>query len=117
MVLEISCGQVELYCTALGCSSAASSPVLSKQCVVCDCSANWVPLRLDAATSTLKRPSMARIQLEIDILKPRPDRIWIGMGDENCFLQKLSTKMCRVIVPIVGTLVIRSLYVIFTTLH
>lgn len=37
------------------------------------------PLRLDAATISLKRPSIARVQVEIDLLKPNPTKVWIGM--------------------------------------
>lgn len=48
-----------------------------------------VPLRLDAATATLKRPSMARVQIEIDVLKSRPDKIWIGMSECKGFWQRL----------------------------
>lgn len=38
-----------------------------------------VPLRIDSATASLKRPSLARIQVEIDVLKD--DRVWIGIGE------------------------------------
>ena len=48
------------------------------------------PLRTDAATASLKRPSVARLLVEVDLLKPRPDKIWIQLGDEEGFWQKLT---------------------------
>lgn len=47
------------------------------------------PLRLDAATKALKRPSVARIQVEIDVTKPPPSRVWIGTGENQGFWQKV----------------------------
>lgn len=47
------------------------------------------PLRRDSATIALKRPSVAHLQVELDILKPRPDKIWIGMGDSDGYWQKV----------------------------
>lgn len=47
------------------------------------------PLRMDAATATLKRPSVARVQVEIDILKSRPDKIWIQMGSQEGYWQSV----------------------------
>lgn len=48
-----------------------------------------MPLRLDAATQLLKRPSMARLQVEIDLLKAKPDKIWIGCDGGDGFWQKI----------------------------
>lgn len=47
------------------------------------------PLRLDAATISLKRPSIARVQVEIDLLKPNPTKVWIGMENLEGFWQKV----------------------------
>lgn len=47
------------------------------------------PLRLDAATQTLKRPSKARVQVEVDLLRLRPEKIWIGVENSDGFWQKL----------------------------
>lgn len=47
------------------------------------------PLRRDSATIALKRPSVARLQVELDLMKPRPDKIWIGMGDSDGYWQKV----------------------------
>ena len=47
------------------------------------------PLRLDAATLMLKRLGVARMQVKIDILKPRPHHIWLGMGSVSSLWQKL----------------------------
>lgn len=43
------------------------------------------PLWLDSATLSLKRPSVARIQVETDLLKKLPSRVWIGTGDNQGF--------------------------------
>lgn len=48
-----------------------------------------VPLRLNSATISLKRPSMARVQVELDILKERPSKIWIATEGEDGFRQKI----------------------------
>lgn len=47
------------------------------------------PLRLDSATRSLKRPGVARLQIELDVLKDRPNPIWIGMGSLGGFWQKI----------------------------
>lgn len=47
------------------------------------------PLRLDSATSSLKRPGVARIQVEIDLLKDRTSQVWIGMGSADGFWQQI----------------------------
>lgn len=41
----------------------------------------WEPLFADSATIFGLRPSMARVCIEIDLLKPFPSRVWIGNGD------------------------------------
>lgn len=40
-----------------------------------------LPLRRDEGTVSLKRRSFGRLQIEIDLLKPRADKIWIGMAE------------------------------------
>lgn len=47
------------------------------------------PLRLDSATASLKRPSMARVQIELDLLKDHPQKIWISTEGEEGFWQKV----------------------------
>lgn len=47
------------------------------------------PLRLDAATAAIRRPSVARVQVELDLLKDRPDMVWIGVGNDDGFWQKV----------------------------
>lgn len=47
------------------------------------------PLRCDAATARLTRPSVARVQLEIDLQRPFPSRVWIGTGDQKGFWQRI----------------------------
>lgn len=47
------------------------------------------PLRLDAATAALKRPSVARLQVEVDLLNPLHERVWIQMGTKEGFWQKI----------------------------
>nr|XP_027067822.1 uncharacterized protein LOC113693489 [Coffea arabica] len=48
-----------------------------------------IPLFVDAATSAVARPSLARVCVEIDLLQPRPSRIWIGNGNYDGFWQDL----------------------------
>lgn len=37
-----------------------------------------MPLHLDSATAALKRPSRTRVQIELDLLKEKPPKIWIA---------------------------------------
>ena len=46
------------------------------------------PLKVDEATASLKRPSVARILLEVDVLHSPKSRIWIG-DDQWGFWQKI----------------------------
>nr|XP_027103110.1 uncharacterized protein LOC113724399 [Coffea arabica] len=48
-----------------------------------------VPLYVDAATAALSRPSMARVCVEVDLLKPLVSRVWIGNGGQEGFWQNL----------------------------
>lgn len=48
-----------------------------------------LPLCLDAITRSLKRPGVARIQIEIDLLKPRPNQVWITMRSSEGFWQRI----------------------------
>lgn len=50
------------------------------------------PLRLDEATTSLKRPSIASIQVEVDVLKDIPTSIWIGSDNSNGFWQKVEVE-------------------------
>lgn len=45
------------------------------------------PLKIDAATQNLSRPSVARICVEVDLLKDLPKRLWIGQGDPGFWQQ------------------------------
>lgn len=47
------------------------------------------PLRTDVATAEWRRPSIARIQVEIDLLKVNPTKLWIGMEGFEGFWQKV----------------------------
>lgn len=47
-----------------------------------------IPVRLDSATACFKRPSVALIQVDIDLLKPLLHRLWIGTGDNGGISQK-----------------------------
>ncbi|VFQ88426.1 unnamed protein product [Cuscuta campestris] len=38
-------------------------------------------LKVDVATSTFSRPNVAKARVEIDLLKPRVEQIWIGFSD------------------------------------
>lgn len=47
------------------------------------------PLFMDVATLAASRPSVARVCIEIDLLKPRPLRSWIGNGNHQGLCQNL----------------------------
>ena len=49
----------------------------------------WTPLFVDAATSSFTRPNVARVCVEVDLLKSFPSRVWVDMGDGNGFWQAL----------------------------
>ena len=46
------------------------------------------PMKLDAATSSLSRPSLARVCVEMDLCKKFPTRVWVGWG-EHGFWQRV----------------------------
>lgn len=48
-----------------------------------------VPMKMDTATAELTRPSVARMCIEMDLLKKIPGRIWIGCG-ETGYWQKVT---------------------------
>ena len=48
-----------------------------------------VPLLVDAATMAISRPSVARVCVEMDLMMPRPSRVWIGNGTHEGFWQEL----------------------------
>lgn len=41
------------------------------------------PIFIDAATANLSRPSVARICVEVDLLRPLPSWVWIGTENSN----------------------------------
>ena len=47
------------------------------------------PLFVDAATSSFIRPNVARVCVEVDLLKSLPSRVWVDMGDGDGFCQPL----------------------------
>lgn len=47
------------------------------------------PLSLDTATRGMTRPSMAKVRVEIDLLKLQLDQVWVGLEDENAGLKGL----------------------------
>nr|XP_027083516.1 uncharacterized protein LOC113705806 [Coffea arabica] len=48
------------------------------------------PLYVDAATSSVSRPSVARVCVEVDLLHPLPQRVWVGMsGEADGFWQQI----------------------------
>nr|XP_027062778.1 uncharacterized protein LOC113689154 [Coffea arabica] len=49
------------------------------------------PLFMDAATRSLSRPSVARVCVEVDLVKPLPSRVWVGLGsgEDDGFWQAL----------------------------
>ncbi|XP_027156573.1 uncharacterized protein LOC113757588 [Coffea eugenioides] len=51
-----------------------------------------VPLLVDAATLAVSRPSVARVCVEVDLLRTLPSRVWIGNGDSAGFWQELEVE-------------------------
>lgn len=48
------------------------------------------PLFVDAATTLMSRPSVARVCVEMDMLRSTPSRVWVGMaGDSAGFWQQI----------------------------
>ena len=43
------------------------------------------PLFVDTATSSFSRPNVARVCVEVDLLKTLPMRVWVDMGDGDGF--------------------------------
>ncbi|XP_060168984.1 uncharacterized protein LOC132599789 [Lycium barbarum] len=51
------------------------------------------PLELDTVTKNMNRPSMAKVRIEIDFLKPLITNVWIGNEDEDSLLKGFSQKI------------------------
>lgn len=51
------------------------------------------PLLIDESTADLSRPSLARVCVELDLLKDRPDEIFLGIGDKT-IVQKIIFENC-----------------------
>ncbi|XP_060182580.1 uncharacterized protein LOC132612301 [Lycium barbarum] len=51
------------------------------------------PIEIDMVTKTMNRPSMAKIQVEIDLMKPLIHNIWIGTEDDNELLKGYTQKI------------------------
>ncbi|OIT21948.1 hypothetical protein A4A49_38251 [Nicotiana attenuata] len=53
----------------------------------------WTPLEMDLATRGKTRPSMAKVRIEIDLLKQQPDSVYVGQiyddTPQRGFVQKL----------------------------
>ncbi|XP_019232594.1 PREDICTED: uncharacterized protein LOC109213268 [Nicotiana attenuata] len=46
-------------------------------------SAVGIPLEMDIATACRTRPSMAKVRVEVDLLKPLLTSVWVGSDDED----------------------------------
>ena len=55
-------------------------------------------LKIDAATGDLRRPSVARVLVEIDVTRPQVKRVWIG-DDEYGFWQKVESEIWPAFCP------------------
>ncbi|KAK4723877.1 hypothetical protein R3W88_026656 [Solanum pinnatisectum] len=54
------------------------------------------PLGMDGATTATNgrtRPSMAKIRVEVDLLKPQPNTVWVGLEDDKCPLRGFNQKL------------------------
>ncbi|CAI9098768.1 OLC1v1035474C1 [Oldenlandia corymbosa var. corymbosa] len=50
------------------------------------------PLRIDSATQNGRRPNVATIQVEVDLQKEIPKRIWMEIGDSFGYWQPIETE-------------------------
>ncbi|XP_059294680.1 uncharacterized protein LOC132047690 [Lycium ferocissimum] len=51
------------------------------------------PLEIDVATRSMTRPSMAKVRVELDLLKPLVKSVWIGIEDDNVPLKGFEQKI------------------------
>ncbi|WMV30446.1 hypothetical protein MTR67_023831 [Solanum verrucosum] len=51
------------------------------------------PLSLDAAIESKTRPSMANVRVEVDLLKPRLNKVWVGLKHEGSPLTGFTQKV------------------------
>ncbi|XP_009799697.1 protein PXR1-like [Nicotiana sylvestris] len=51
------------------------------------------PLEMDVATRRKTRPSMAEVRVEVDLLKPLPNHIWVGNEDDDSPLKGFEQKL------------------------
>ncbi|XP_060200864.1 uncharacterized protein LOC132629150 [Lycium barbarum] len=51
------------------------------------------PIEVDLATKNMNRPSMAKVRIEIDLLKPLVTNVWIGNEDEDSPLRGFTQKI------------------------
>uniref|UniRef100_K4CTM4 Uncharacterized protein n=1 Tax=Solanum lycopersicum TaxID=4081 RepID=K4CTM4_SOLLC len=52
-----------------------------------------VGFRYDGATNCRTRPSMAEVRVEVDLLKPQPNTVWVGFEDDKCPLRGFNQKL------------------------
>ncbi|KAG5604513.1 hypothetical protein H5410_026005 [Solanum commersonii] len=52
-----------------------------------------IPLAMDVATNGRTRPSMAKVRVEIDLLKSHPKNVWVGLEDEESPLRGYYQKL------------------------
>lgn len=41
------------------------------------------PFAPDAVTRSRTQPSTAKVRVKVDLLKPQPETVWVGLEDEN----------------------------------
>ncbi|XP_027181956.1 uncharacterized protein LOC113780347 [Coffea eugenioides] len=64
--------------------------LFDKKCLFQIVSCLGRPLFIDGATAGLSRPSVARVCVEIDLLKILPSHVWIQLGEDHGFWQSLN---------------------------
>lgn len=74
-------------------------------------------LRVDDATAKLRRPSVAQVQIELDVLLERPKKMWIQMGSQEEFWQIIEYKNVPTTAVVVDILGIRNNCIIFIIPH
>lgn len=54
---------------------------------------------MDAATTSKTRPNMAKVRVELDLLKSHLDNVWVGIKDEGSPLKGFTKKVEYEIIP------------------
>ncbi|MCE2054907.1 hypothetical protein HAX54_041626 [Datura stramonium] len=56
---------------------------------------HWYPLGLDTATKGRTKPSLAKVRVEVNLLKKLPEKVWVGNGRRKNLLKGYYQKVGR----------------------